>query len=66
MVRPTQKRVYFTRHAEAEHKYVLALGPWDLPLSNYASLVSCIITTVRAPARTGSIPDILSHTPRSS
>jgi len=26
MIKPTQKRVYFTRHAQGEHKYVVVLN----------------------------------------
>ncbi len=31
MVKPTEKRVYFTRHAQSEHEYVLVfiLHPYD-------------------------------------
>jgi len=48
-VKPTQKRVYLTRHAQAEHKYVLVLELWDYASKQFASIVSPAIGTVRSP-----------------
>lgn len=42
MVKPTEKRVYFTRDAQSEHKYVLALEPWlSCSKQSYRYSVTC-------------------------